>query len=203
MNGYLLCIVTFLVGIATAAAGELLSEEIRDRLDQVPHAILRLAARKLGPTQRATVYHDEWLPELAYILKGAETRPITRLIVGTRYSLGILVNTRRITPHLHRPAPGQPQYAAADLPEAENNLRSFSAGRQKFLISLSAVSLGAPIGIGMLHPMLGEFIAAVEIVAVLIIMATALFGSQALSHCAFRLLRWFGNRPEPPTPGDK
>jgi hypothetical protein len=26
------------------------------------------------------------------------------------------------------------------------------------------------------------------------------FGSQAVSERAFRLLRWFGNRPEPPAP---
>jgi len=31
---------------------------------------------------------------------------------------------------------------------------------------------------------------------VLTIIATALFGSQALSERAFRLLRWFGNRPQ-------
>ena len=34
----------------------------------------------------------------------------------------------------------------------------------------------------------------------LTVIAVALFGSQALSERAFRLLRWFGNRPEPPAP---
>jgi hypothetical protein len=64
-----------------------------------------------------------------------------------------------------------------------------------------AASLGTPVGIGMLHPMLGEVIAIIEIVVALTIIATALFGSHVLSERAFRLLRWFGNRPEPPGPG--
>lgn len=63
-----------------------------------------------------------------------------------------------------------------------------------------AASLGTPVGIGMLNPLLGEVIALTEIVAALTVIAVALFGSQALSERAFRLLRWFGNRPEPPAP---
>jgi hypothetical protein len=67
--------------------------------------------------------------------------------------------------------------------------------------SAATASLAALVGIGMLHPMLGEVMAVVEVVAVLTIIATALFGSGVLSERAFRLLRWFGDRPEPPTPG--
>lgn len=63
-----------------------------------------------------------------------------------------------------------------------------------------AVSLGTPVGIGMLHPLLGEVIAITEIVVALTVIAVALFGSKTLSERAFRLLRWFGNRPEPPGP---
>ncbi len=63
----------------------------------------------------------------------------------------------------------------------------------------AATSLGPPIGIGMLHPMLGEVIAIIEVVVVLTVITTALFASQDLSELAFRLLRWFSNRPEPPT----
>jgi hypothetical protein len=64
----------------------------------------------------------------------------------------------------------------------------------------TAASLGAPVAIGILHPVLGEIIAVVEVVVVFTIIATALFGSQTLSDRAFRLLRWIGNRPEPPAP---
>jgi hypothetical protein len=60
--------------------------------------------------------------------------------------------------------------------------------------------LGTPVGIGMLHPLLGEVIAITEIVVALTVIAVALFGSKALSERAFRLLRWFGNCPEPPAP---
>ncbi len=52
----------------------------------------------------------------------------------------------------------------------------------------------------MLNPLLGEVIVITEIVVALTVIAIALFGSQALSERAFRLLRWFGNRPEPPAP---
>ncbi len=52
----------------------------------------------------------------------------------------------------------------------------------------------------MLDHLLGEVIVITEIVVALTVIAVALFGSQALSERAFRLLRWFGNRPEPPGP---
>ena len=52
----------------------------------------------------------------------------------------------------------------------------------------------------MLNPLLGEVIAITEVVVALTVIAVALFGSQALSERAFRLLRWFGNRPEPQAP---
>jgi uncharacterized membrane protein len=65
---------------------------------------------------------------------------------------------------------------------------------------VGAASLGTPAGIGMLHLLLGEVIVVIEIVVVLTVIAVALFGSQARSERAFRLLRWFGNRPEPPGP---
>ena len=166
--------------------------------NQVPHAILRLAARQLGPAQRVTVYQEEWLPELTYILKGSEARPITRLIAGIRYALGILLSARRIARYLHRPALEQPRYATAAVPGAEKNFHSF-LGRRKALIGLSAL-IGAPVGIWLLQPVAGAVIVTAEIASVFIVIASALFGSEILSERAFRLLRWFSNRPEPPGP---
>jgi hypothetical protein len=64
-----------------------------------------------------------------------------------------------------------------------------------------AASLGTPVGIWLLHPLPGEVIAGIEIVVVLTVIAVALFGREARSERAFRLLRWFANRPEPPGPG--
>jgi hypothetical protein len=43
-------------------------------------------------------------------------------------------------------------------------------------------------------------IAITETAVVLTVIAVALFGSKILSERAFRLLRWFGNYPEPPAP---
>jgi hypothetical protein len=62
-------------------------------------------------------------------------------------------------------------------------------------------SICAPAGIGVADPLLGWIVIAIEVVVVLTIIGTALFGSQTLSERAFRLLRWIANRPEPPGPG--
>jgi hypothetical protein len=144
VNGYLPGILAILSGVAVAVAGELISEEVRDRLDQTPRAILRLAARRLDPGQRVTVYRDEWEPELTYILKGTEARPVTRLIAGTWYALGILVNTRRIARHLHRPAPGQPDPAAAEAPEPWAGHVSLQAPR---LASPGLIHIAGPLNL--------------------------------------------------------
>ncbi len=68
------------------------------------------------------------------------------------------------------------------------------------IAGVSLASVGTPAGIGMLHPTLGEALAVIEVVVALTIIGTALFGNPALSERAFRLLRWIGNRPEPPGP---
>jgi hypothetical protein len=67
-------------------------------------------------------------------------------------------------------------------------------------VAASVTGLATPVGIGVLHPMLGEIVAIVELAVALTIIGTALFGSPDLSERAFRLLRWIGNRPEPPAP---
>ena len=64
----------------------------------------------------------------------------------------------------------------------------------------SVTALGTPAGICVLHPMLGEIVAIIELVVALTIIGTALFGSPDLSDRTFRLLRWIGNRPEPSAP---
>ncbi len=73
----------------TAVLGELISQEIRGRLDQVPHGLIRLAARRLQPELREDLA-EEWTAELGVILRGAQSLPVTRLYRGTRYALGLL-----------------------------------------------------------------------------------------------------------------
>lgn len=93
---------------------DMVSEEVRDRLDQLPHAILRLAARRLDPEQRASAYEEVWLPDLAYYLKGEEARPVTRLLAGTWFAIGILAKGRRIERHLSPAAQDQPTATGTD-----------------------------------------------------------------------------------------
>ena len=77
------------------------------------------------------------------------------------------------------------------------------AGQDRGVLrSVGAISLGIPLALGMLRPSLVEAVAVSELgVVLIVIITTALFGSRTLSERAFRLLRWFGNRPEPPDPG--
>lgn len=72
--------------VLLAAVGELVSEEIRARLDRIPLALLTAAAKRLPADQRAELYEYAWLPELHHILRSDEAMPITRLVHGTRYA---------------------------------------------------------------------------------------------------------------------
>jgi hypothetical protein len=74
-----------------AALGDLVSEEIRGWLDLAPRGVLRLATRRIDPELRESIYEDEWLPDLMYYLRGAEARPITRLVRGTTFAFGLLL----------------------------------------------------------------------------------------------------------------
>jgi len=96
-----------------------------------------------------------------------------------------------------------PQSPAPSLDDGGQASRTTSATRERMPwrpVGAGVVSLGAPAGIGVLHPVLGEVIAVIEVVVVLTLIGTALFGSPDLSDRAFRLMRWLGNRPEPPGP---
>ena len=70
-------------------------------------------------------------------------------------------------------------------------------------VGAGMVSAGAPLGVAVPHPLLGMVMAVIELAVILTVLGTALFGSQTLSERAFRLLRWFGNRPEPPGPAHR
>lgn len=67
-------------------------------------------------------------------------------------------------------------------------------------IGTIATSIGAPSGIGLLHPMLGAAVFLVEFAVSMTVLGTALFGAKEYSERAFRLLRWVANRPEPDAP---
>jgi xanthosine utilization system XapX-like protein len=71
------------------AVASTLNEEVRGRLDRLPRALIRLAGRRLPQTVRDDLT-DEWAAELDAILQRAEALPLTRLLVGIRYALGLL-----------------------------------------------------------------------------------------------------------------
>jgi hypothetical protein len=98
----LAAVLGFLAAVVLGIFRDLVSQELKGRLDLLPHFILRLAATQLNKTQYDTIYKEEWLPELEFILKEAEGLPITRCITGTKYSLGLLISARRIARQLNR-----------------------------------------------------------------------------------------------------
>ena len=105
-----------------------------------------------------------------------------------------------VTPGPSQSAAPSPDYGdgqAANTDSAAPMARDRTPWRS---VAASVTALGTPAGIGVLHPMLGEIVAIIELVMVLTIIGAALFGSPDLSDRAFRLLRWIGNRPEPPAP---
>lgn len=75
----------------------MIKDEARGRLDRVPYALLRLARRRVPRELRVCLYDEEWLPELHYIMKRDEALPISRLLMGTLFALGILRTARRIS----------------------------------------------------------------------------------------------------------
>jgi hypothetical protein len=140
MTGYVLASLIFVGGIITAVTGELISEEIRGWLDSLPRVILRLGARRLDPTGKITIYDDEWLPELTCILRGAEARPISRVIIGVKFSVGLLITAKRIARHLHRIAPEPARPGASPLATAPAAQLALTAQLTSLTDSLKAVS---------------------------------------------------------------
>ncbi|GAA4449389.1 PH domain-containing protein [Phytohabitans houttuyneae] len=75
--------------VVGTALGDLLSEEVRGRLDRLPRWLLKLAGRRL-PAQLRREHLEAWEGELHHIIRGAEALPITRLWRGIRFSAGLL-----------------------------------------------------------------------------------------------------------------
>jgi hypothetical protein len=92
----------FVVAMLLQAGSDLVSEEIRGWLEVVPGAILRMAAMHLPSGQRLEIYREVWLPDLLFITRKAEGRPITKFVTGTKYSLAMLRTARRQARDLRR-----------------------------------------------------------------------------------------------------
>ncbi len=84
------------MAVLLAAIGEMVSDEIRARLDRIPLTILAVAARRLPPEQRRALYSEAWLPELRHVLQGDEAVPITRLIHGIRFAASLWLSAPKV-----------------------------------------------------------------------------------------------------------
>ncbi|MGI5238583.1 hypothetical protein [Dactylosporangium sp. CA-139066] len=69
----------------------MIAKEMETRLERLPYAILRLARRRLPAEYRQTVHDEEWLPELIAIVRDTDGLPITRLIRGVDFAMGLLL----------------------------------------------------------------------------------------------------------------
>jgi len=90
-----LVVLGFLGSLVVVAIGDMVSEEVRARLDRLPHAVLCLAIRRLPGELRADIGKD-WHAELDHILHRAKLYPVTRLIKGVHFGAGLLRTAPRI-----------------------------------------------------------------------------------------------------------
>jgi hypothetical protein len=96
--------------VLLAALLDLVKDELRGQLERIPYGLLRLASLRVPPDLREALHDREWLPELHHILAESERLPITCLIRGTRYALGLVraarVVARELAP-VRGPLPGE------------------------------------------------------------------------------------------------
>lgn len=132
-------VIGFLSALVVTTVGDLVSEELRSRLDRMPYAVLRVAIRRL-PTELRPNVGDEWLAELHHILRQAKGLPLTRLVSAMPYALGLLRTARRIGRDLRAARTGV-------VPISQKSASGFSALRRVALvggITASLVSVGIP-----------------------------------------------------------
>ncbi|GII87246.1 hypothetical protein Ssi03_52360 [Sphaerisporangium siamense] len=95
MSGFLSglsAVVAFAGLLGAAVVVNLVSEEVRMRLERLPFVILRLAARRIPPELRDEIYGNTLLPELHYLLsEETGSGPITRLVAANRWALSMFV----------------------------------------------------------------------------------------------------------------
>jgi hypothetical protein len=91
VSRWVLGLAALIIVVLGKVLGELVTDEVRGWIDRFPSGILRFAAAQLPPSQRETVYKDEWSPALASSVRGTEARPLTRLVKGMVFSIGRLI----------------------------------------------------------------------------------------------------------------
>jgi hypothetical protein len=141
MSGLLSSMLVFIAGIVGAVVGDMVSDEIRQRLDRLPLSLIQLACRRLPEPIRSD-RAAEWSAELVAILaeRGSTKLPISRLVVGIRFALGLFA----ATPAIRRSA------ASAQRP----------VDRQRFgVVAVIAVALTIPLLAAAIGPWLAMILA--------------------------------------------
>jgi hypothetical protein len=139
--------VLFAVG---AALADLCSKELRGRLDQVPQALLKAAARR-APEPVRDELREEWLGELHQFLHGADALPVTRLWRGLRYSTGLLCAVPKIVEAGGAGASTKRRSAGNSRPPFDMIAFSFSTRARIITLAIGAVSIGVGFGGMALH----------------------------------------------------
>lgn len=135
--GFIILVLTLVGAGVTKAMRDLIAEEIRGWVEFLPGAILQMAAMHLDSSQRISIYRDEWLPELLFITRRAEGRPITKFIEGTKFALGLLRAGRHVGRELRRAQ--RNELAAAAPVNVEIRFGDHGAGADFLLIARTGV----------------------------------------------------------------
>jgi hypothetical protein len=106
MSAVWVAVAAFLVGLVATVVGDLVSEEVRTRLDRLPFFLIRVAGRRLDEGIRRETT-SEWTAELNEILRRhrSSALPLTRLAIGTHYAFGLLRSAGAINHTLTVAAP--------------------------------------------------------------------------------------------------
>lgn len=74
--------------LVKGAASEMFQEEVKTRLEHLPNTAIRLAAMRLPKEVRDDIA-AEWRGELASVLHDTDGLPLTRLLRGLQYAVGL------------------------------------------------------------------------------------------------------------------
>lgn len=77
-----------LLWFVKGAASEVFQQEVKTRLLHLPNTLITLAAMRLPKEIRDDIA-AEWLGELASVLRDAEGLPLTQLLRGLQYAMGL------------------------------------------------------------------------------------------------------------------
>lgn len=133
VNVVIAAAVSFIILLLGKVSLDLMSKELQGQAEQLPHRILRLAARRL-PSALRTQYFEEWQAELDHILKRHDALPITRMLLGFRFATSLLRGAGR----LRADYMSQPQYSGAHVSQRAGRARR----SRRSVVRVVAICLG-------------------------------------------------------------